>query len=200
MLHQFEKPQTGDTVAVMKTSMGDISIRLFSEIAPKAVENFITHARNGYYDGLTFHRVIHDFMIQGGDPTGTGCGGESIWGGPFPDEFDLYARNYRGALSMANAGPNTNGSQFFIVHAAQVPESMVAQMENMTAEDGFPTEVTENYKAAGGTPWLDFKHTVFGQVYEGMDIIDAIAGVQVDAGDRPVTPVTIISVAVSVVA
>lgn len=198
MLLQLEKPQKGDTVAVMKTSMGDISIRLFPEAAPLAVENFVTHAKNGYYDGLIFHRVISDFMIQGGDPTGTGCGGESIWNKSFKDEFDLYARNYRGALSMANAGPGTNGSQFFIVQASQVPANMLAQMQRMTKEDGYPEEVTENYKAVGGTPWLDFKHTVFGQVFDGMDVVDAIAGVKVGMGDKPVEDVVITGISVSV--
>ena len=113
-MSQLDKPQVGEQFAVMHTNHGDISIRLFPEVAPKAVENFLTHAQNGYYNGLIFHRVINDFMIQGGDPTGTGCGGESIWGENFEDEFDLSFRNYRGALSMANAGPGTNGSQFFI--------------------------------------------------------------------------------------
>ena len=104
-------------IAEIETNAGVIKIRLFPDDAPKAVENFVTHAKEGYYDGLTFHRVINDFMIQGGDPTGTGMGGESIWGAPFEDEFSDYAYNFRGALSMANAGANTNGSQFFIVQA-----------------------------------------------------------------------------------
>lgn len=199
MLLQLERPQAGDTIAVMKTSMGDISIRLFPEVAPLAVENFVTHAKNGYYNGLIFHRVIRDFMIQGGDPTGTGCGGESIWNKSFKDEFDLYARNYCGALSMANAGPGTNGSQFFIVQASQVPANMIAQMQRMTKEDGYPEEVTENYKSLGGTPWLDFKHTVFGQVFEGMDIVNAIAGVKVGAGDKPVEDIVITEITVSTV-
>ena len=120
MISQLAKPVSGETVATMKTSMGDIKIRLFPEAAPKTVENFTTHAKNGYYDGLIFHRVINDFMIQGGDPTGTGCGGESIWGSTFEDEFCTDLHNLRGALSMANAGPGTNGSQFFIVHGNNV--------------------------------------------------------------------------------
>ena len=106
---------TNGVKAKIKTNMGDMEFVLFPEIAPKAVENFTTHAKNGYYNGLIFHRIIKDFMIQGGDPTGTGCGGESVFGKNFEDEFSLDARNYYGALSMANAGPNTNGSQFFIV-------------------------------------------------------------------------------------
>lgn len=190
MIAQLEMPAKGEKIAVMKTNMGDIKIRLFPEVAPKAVENFINHSENGYYDGLIFHRVINDFMIQGGDPTGTGRGGESIYGHSFEDEFDLSARNYRGALSMANAGPNTNGSQFFIVQAKNVDGGLISQMEEL-ADRGFPEAVTENYKKVGGTPWLDFKHTVFGQVFEGMEVVDAIAAVKVGAQDKPVHDVII---------
>ncbi|MBR3754789.1 MAG: peptidylprolyl isomerase [Clostridia bacterium] len=190
MLSQLAKPVTGETVATMQTSMGDIKIRLFPEAAPKTVENFTTHAKNGYYDGLIFHRVINDFMIQGGDPTGTGCGGQSIWGSTFEDEFCTDLHNLRGALSMANAGPGTNGSQFFIVQADEVSRDLVEQMEQLS-DRGFPTETVENYKAVGGTPWLDYKHTVFGQVYEGMDVVDAIANVKTARGDKPVEDVVI---------
>ncbi len=176
---QTEAPKSGEMIAVMKTSMGDIKIRLFPEHAPKAVENFVTHAKNGYYNGLVFHRVINDFMIQGGDPTASGMGGESIWGESFADEFTPELHNLRGALSMANAGPNTNGSQFFIVQAKQVSDDMIDQLE--TADESlFPTDCVRAYETLGGTPWLDYKHTVFGQVYEGMDTVDAIAGVKVD--------------------
>ncbi|MBQ9414304.1 MAG: peptidylprolyl isomerase [Clostridia bacterium] len=194
---QLDKPQSGDTIAVMHTNKGDITIRLFPDKAPKAVENFTTHAKNGYYDGLIFHRVIDDFMIQGGDPTGTGMGGESIWGEPFEDEFDLSLRNYRGALSMANAGPGTNGSQFFIVQAKEVPFSLLHQMEQL-ADRGFPAEVTENYAAVGGTPHLDFRHTVFGQVTEGMDVVDAIAAVETDGRDKPFDDVVIQTIDITV--
>ena len=115
---QQEMPKAGDTVAVMHTTMGDICIRFFPEAAPKAVENFTTHAKNGYYNGLTFHRVMENFMIQGGDPKGTGAGGENIWGTEgFEDEFDKKLMNIRGSLAMANSGPATNGSQFFINQA-----------------------------------------------------------------------------------
>ncbi len=190
MISQLAKPVSGETVATMKTSMGDIKIRLFPEAAPKTVENFTTHAKNGYYDGLIFHRVINDFMIQGGDPTGTGCGGESIWGSTFEDEFCTDLHNLRGALSMANAGPGTNGSQFFIVQADKVSRDLVEQMEQLS-DRGFPTETVENYKAVGGTPWLDYKHTVFGQVFEGMDVVDAIANVKTARGDKPVEDVVI---------
>lgn len=171
--------------------MGDMKFDLNPEAAPKTVENFVTHAKNGYYDGLIFHRVIKDFMIQGGDPTGTGMGGESIWGTKFEDEFSLDARNYYGALSMANSGPNTNGSQFFIVQAKSVPENLLSQMEQIGAQGGFAEDVVETYKQKGGTPWLDFHHTVFGMLYEGEDVLDDIAAVRCGMGDKPVYDVVI---------
>ena len=189
---QLKSPETGDTVAVMHTSMGDIKIKMFPERTPKTAENFITHAKNGYYDGLKFHRVIKDFMIQGGDPLGTGIGGESIWGGKFEDEFDTELHNLRGALSMANAGPNTNGSQFFIVQAKDTPANMLEQMEELT-DSGFPRDIIEAYRELGGTPWLDFRHTVFGQVFEGMDIVDKIAAVKT-VNDKPSEDVIINSI------
>ena len=176
--------------AVIKTNRGDMEFVLFPQVAPKAVENFVTHSKNGYYNGLIFHRVIQDFMIQGGDPTGTGMGGESVFGKNFEDEFSLDARNYYGALSMANAGPNTNGSQFFIVQAKSVPENLLSQMEQLT-ENGFPQEVIENYKTVGGTPWLDFHHTVFGQLINGADVLDSIAAVKCGANDKPAEDVVI---------
>ena len=187
---QLEAVKIGDTVAVMHTNMGDIEIKLFPEHAPKTVENFTTHAKNGYYNGIIFHRVIKDFMIQGGDPTGTGMGGESIWGRPFEDEFTPELHNLRGALCMANAGPNTNGSQFFIVQASDVPGNMLEQMKDL-ADSGFPPEITEAYAKLGGTPWLDFRHTVFGQVVNGMDTVDAIANVKVGGADKPINDVVI---------
>lgn len=193
---QLLKPGTGDTVVTMSTSMGDIKIKMFPKHAPKAVENFITHAKNGYYNGLIFHRVIKDFMIQGGDPNGTGRGGESIWGMSFEDEFTNELHNLNGALSMANAGPNTNGSQFFIVQASSVPSNMVEQMKEMP--DYFPADFVSDYEAVGGTPWLDYHHTVFGQVYEGMDIVNSIANVEVDGNDKPLTDVKINSISVEI--
>lgn len=194
---QLEAVKSGDKIAVMHTNMGDISIKLFAEHAPKAVENFTTHAKNGYYDGLIFHRVIKDFMIQGGDPTGTGMGGESIWGHSFEDEFTPELHNLRGALCMANAGPNTNGSQFFIVQASDVPANMLDQMKDL-ADSGFPPEITEAYEKSGGTPWLDFRHTVFGQVISGMDTVDKIANTPVGASDKPIDDVVINSIEVTV--
>ena len=192
---QLSAPQKGDTLAVMHTNMGDIKIKLFPEKAPKTVENFVTHSKNGYYNGLKFHRVINDFMIQGGDPRGNGTGGESIWGGSFSDEFDPELHNLRGARSMANSGPDTNGSQFFIVQAREVPSNMLEQMRDLE-DNGFPADITAAYEALGGTPWLDFRHTVFGQVTEGMDVVDAIAAVET-VNDVPRSDVIIESIEVT---
>ncbi|EOS7734586.1 peptidylprolyl isomerase [Enterococcus hirae] len=178
--------------AVIKTNRGDITVQLFPELAPKTVKNFIELAKKGYYDGVIFHRVIPDFMIQGGDPTGTGMGGESIYGESFEDEFSRELFNLRGALSMANSGPNTNGSQFFIVNNENVPANMLDQLEGA----GFPAEIIEAYKG-GGTPWLDFRHTVFGHVIDGMTTVDEIANVQRGPQDRPVYDVVIEKVEVS---
>ena len=161
--------QQGPT-AVLKTNQGEIKIQLFPEQAPMTVENFIRLAQKGYYDGTIFHRVISDFMIQGGDPEGNGTGGESIWGHPFEDELSRELFNIRGALSMANSGPNTNGSQFFIVQNKNMPKRYIKQMEPA----GYPKEIIHAYKQ-GGTPWLDGRHTVFGQVITGMDVVDKIA-------------------------
>lgn len=169
----------------MNTSMGTIKIKLFPELAPKTVENFLTLSEDGYYDGITFHRVMNDFMIQGGDPTGTGGGGESIYGETFEDEFSDRLYNFRGALSMANAGPDTNGSQFFIVQAPVVPEDAL--------NGEYPQKVSEAYLELGGTPWLDGAHTVFGHVVEGMDVVDAIAATETE-NTRPIKDITITSI------
>jgi peptidyl-prolyl cis-trans isomerase B (cyclophilin B) len=146
------------SVATMSTNHGDITIELFDEDAPKTVQNFKDLAGKGFYDGLTFHRIIKDFMIQGGCPQGTGTGGP---GYTFEDEFNDH-KVVRGALAMANAGPNTNGSQFFIV----------------------TTEAAS---------WLDGKHTVFGQVTDGMDVVDALEALPTDSRDAPQEPAGIVS-------
>ena len=148
--------------ATLRTNHGDIEITFFDEDAPKTVGNFVKLANEGFYDGVIFHRVIKDFMIQGGDPTGTGTGGP---GYTFEDEFNDN-KVVRGALAMANAGPNTNGSQFFIV-------------------------------TTGEAPWLDGKHTVFGEVTSGMDVVDKIEGLDTDARDKPRDEARIESVEVS---
>ncbi|HFI0334544.1 TPA: peptidylprolyl isomerase [Streptococcus suis] len=179
----------------IKTTQGDITIKLFPEQAPLTVENFLTHAKNGYYNGTIFHRVIKDFMIQGGDPLGNGTGGESIWAGKgttidagygFKDEISAFLYNIRGSLSMANAGAGTNGSQFFI-------NQNTTDMSSQLSSSKYPTKIVEAYKN-GGNPNLDGKHTVFGQVIEGMDIVDKIASVETDSSDKPKTDVKIESI------
>lgn len=184
--------QTG-TTATIKTNKGDITLQLFDKLAPKTVKNFVELAQDGYYDGVIFHRVIPNFMIQGGDPTGTGRGGKSIYGEQFEDEFSDQLFNLRGALSMANAGPNTNGSQFFIVTMDEVPAQMVGQLEAA----GFPAEIIDAYKERGGTPWLDNKHTVFGHLIAGEDVAQAIQNVKRDAADKPLEDVTIETIDIS---
>lgn len=184
---QLNEVNEKNTLVTVHTNLGDFTLELFPEVAPKTVENFVTHAKNGYYNGVIFHRVIEDFMIQGGDPTGTGMGGESIYGRTFEDEFSREAFNLYGTLSMANAGPNTNGSQFFIVTAKQVPAQMLKQLK----DGGWPEEIVEEYAKVGGTPWLDHRHTVFGRVVEGMDVVLKIEGVERNAQDRPLEDVVI---------
>ena len=184
---QLNEVNEKNPLVTVHTNLGDFTLELFAEVAPKTVENFVTHAKNGYYNGVIFHRVIEDFMIQGGDPTGTGMGGESIYGRTFEDEFSREAFNLYGTLSMANAGPNTNGSQFFIVTAKQVPAQMLKQLK----DGGWPEEIVEEYAKVGGTPWLDHRHTVFGRVVEGMDVVLKIEGVERNAQDRPLEDVVI---------
>lgn len=191
-LPQLDLANAKGPKATIKTNHGDITIQLFPEQAPKTVENFVALAEKGYYDGVTFHRVIPDFMIQGGDPTGTGAGGDSSFGGNFEDEFSPELFNINGALSMANAGPNTNGSQFFIVTNEHVDDGMIGQMK----QAGYPDEIIEKYKN-GGTPWLDFRHTVFGQVIYGMAVAKEISGVKRDAADKPAEPVVMTTVEIS---
>ncbi|MCD5560759.1 peptidylprolyl isomerase [Lactobacillus delbrueckii] len=189
---QLNLDQAKGLKATIKTNHGDIVIQLFPEEAPMTVENFVRLAQKGYYDGVTFHRVISDFMIQGGDPEGTGAGGQSIWGHNFEDEFSNELFNLRGALSMANAGPNTNGSQFFIVQNKNMPKRFIQQLRDAQ----YPEEVVKAYKQ-GGTPWLDHRHTVFGHVTEGMDVVDEIAKVAKDGNDKPLEDVVITTVEIA---
>lgn len=187
---QIEQDGTETKKVIMHTNKGAITLALFPELAPKTVENFLGLAEENYYDGIIFHRVISDFMIQGGDPTGTGMGGKSIWEEEFEDEFSAYLFNLRGALSMANSGPNTNGSQFFIVTASEVPAQMIDQMEGA----GYPEEIIAAYREKGGTPWLDQRHTVFGHVVEGMDVVNDIDQVETNPADRPLEDIVIESI------
>lgn len=184
MFRQYDKDNDKNISAIIKTNKGDIKIILFPDVAPKTCENFIELSKKGFYDGIIFHRVIEDFMIQTGDPTGTGMGGESIWGRDFEDEFSNELRNFRGAISMANKGPNTNSSQFFIVTKREVEEDFIAQLRESNSEI-YPDDVIDEYAKSGGTFWLDYKHTVFGQVIEGMDVVESIELSKTDNMDKP---------------
>lgn len=214
-LPQLEGVKAGDTIATIHTNMGDIKVWFFPKYAPKAVENFTTHAKEGYYNNLIFHRVINNFMIQGGDPNGDGTGGESIWGEGFENEVSFNLRSFRGALCMANSGgTSTNGSQFYIVQNPDIGEDFKNQLKKLESEpdtvafedggkqftnkDIFPKAVVEEYVNNGGYPSLDMGYTIFGQVYEGMDVVDKIAAVQTDDKDKPTQDVKIESVEVGV--
>lgn len=215
--YQLDKPEKGEEIAVMTTNMGVIKMRFFPDAAPKAVENFKGLIKKGYYNGLTFHRVIKDFMIQSGDPKGDGTGGESIWGKAFEDEFNTNLLNIRGSVAMANSGKNTNGSQFFINQAdkstfkgwdyykqgydiyKQSPDAFVQQYGSWIDMSKISDDVKKLYTDNGGNPTLDGAysvlqkgHTVFAQVFEGMDVVDKIASVATDASNnKPKTLVKI---------
>ncbi len=179
---QMALPNRGDTVATIKVkNFGDIKVKFFEDVAPKAVENFVTHAKEGYYNGVTFHRVIEEFMIQGGDPEGTGRGGESIWGSGFEEELSYELVPYRGSLCMASAGTGTSslGSQFFITQA-----NYLNAMETYLKQYQYPEGLLEQYKQYGGYMSLYLQYTIFGQVYEGMDVVDAIAKVKTETTEE----------------
>lgn len=208
----------GEELAILHTNMGDITLRFFPDEAPMAVENFTTHARNGFYDGVIFHRVIPNFMIQGGCPYGMGHGGQSIWGGTFETEPSFNLRHFRGALAKAHAGPGTIGSQFYIVQNETISrdflidfEAMLQQLElddtpigvfqdgtRLYLRDVHPAEEFEHFINYGGTPHLDWlfhpnppaAHTVFGHVVYGMDVVDAIANAAA-VSSRPIEDVII---------
>ena len=209
---QSQMPEEGDEIAVITTSEGVIKLQFYPEEAPKAVENFKTLAKSGYYDSVIFHRVIEGFMIQGGDPTGTGRGGESCWGEAFDDEISPKLHFYRGALAMANSGANTNGSQFFIVQNKGVSEELINSIREArdsnnelgitigeqfyTLNQLFPDTVLDYYTRHGGSVELEYirgtPYTIFGQVFEGMDVVDKIAAAEVDAeNDKPLKDIVI---------
>lgn len=193
----FTSPVKGEEVVVMNIKdYGEVRIKLFPEYADKGVENFIGLAKKGYYDGLTFHRVISDFMIQGGDPWGTGAGGESIFGDKFDGGTDEHLIHAAGAVAYANSGSTaTNGSQFYIVTGEKYDDETLANIEAYYGTK-FNDEAKEIYTEIGGTPFLDGNYTVFGQVYEGLDIIFEIQNVETNENDKPVTDVIMESVTV----
>lgn len=195
--YQFQEPKEGDTVAILHTTMGDITFRFFEKEAPKAVENFVTHAKAGYYDGVQFFDVISDFMIETGDPTNSGLGGESIWGKGFEDETVPYLSPYYGSVCMANLGayknPSSNTSLFFIVTSKDTDTSMLENANDYADKaEKVADEKVQMYQKIGGAMWLDEQigtlyetqynytagiHTVFGQVIDGMDVAEAISQV-----------------------
>ena len=218
---QLEEPRSGEEIAIINTTYGSFKLRFFPEIAPKAVENFKNHLKDGYYENVIFHRVIKDFMVQTGDPQGTGMGGESIWGKPFEDEFSSKLLNITGSVSMANCGPNTNGSQFFInanenfrgwkdfEQAYNIykksPEAFTRAYGGTVDMSKVTDKVKELYNENGGNPSLDGYyntaqrgHTVFAQVFDGMDTILKIANAKTDANDKPIEEIKILSSSVSV--
>ena len=214
--YQLENPEVGEEIALITTNLGEFKVRFFPEAAPKAVENFKGLASKGYYNGITFHRIIEDFMIQGGDPTATGTGGESLWGKDFEDEFSENLFNITGSLSMANRGPNTNGSQFFINYQdpkkfsgwSYFEKSYESYKNNSSLINNryggtidmskITEEVKQLYIDNGGNPHLDGfyntagrGHTVFGQVFDGLDTINKISKVETDQNDKPIEEVRI---------
>ena len=192
---QFAEPKEGETIAIIHVkNYGDITVKFFNDVAPKAVENFVTHSKEGYYNGVTFHRVINEFMIQGGDPLGTGYGGESIWGEGFEEELSEELLPYRGSLCMASAGTGTSslGSQFFITQA-----NYDEDMAKLLKQYDWPTELIEMYKKHGGYMSLYQSYTIFGQVIDGMDVVDAIAKTTTDENDKPLEDVVIESIEIT---
>ena len=191
---QFALPQSGDTVAEITTDKGVIKAVLFPEIAPKAVASFTHLANGGYYDGVIFHRAVEGMLVQSGSFDGSSTGGKSAWELEFEDEFSDQLHHYNGALSMANHGEDTNGSQFFFV-TAEIGSLSDETLQQMT-DAGWRTEVRDAYKQAGGLPSLDWRYTVFGQIYEGLGVAYDISRVKTDADGKPVEDVVIQSVKV----
>lgn len=197
---QLDMPEKGEEIAVITMDSGKtIKLKFFPDEAPLAVYNFKKHAADGYYDGLTFHRIIDNFMIQGGDPTGSGMGGESVWGDEFEDQFNENLLNITGSVSMANKGIDTNGSQFFINYnpAADIPWELL-DLDEIT------DEYKKFYDEHGGSPHLDGSyspenkgHTVFAQVFEGLDTVKEVISVDVDGSSMPTTPVVIKTVEIT---
>lgn len=178
------------TIVVLHTDKGDITAKMFDDLAPKTVKNFIELAKKGYYDNMLFYKVIPNMMIQTGDPTGTGSGGDSIYGDSFEDEYNKWVYNFNGALSMANDGVDSNRSRFLIVTAQNLHPGEAKEMK----QAGYPDEVIEHYEKMGGLPWFDQRHTVFGQVMSGLDVAKEITGVRRDLNDKPLEDVLLKSI------
>lgn len=194
----FIPPEVGEKIAVINVKdFGEIKIKLFPEAAEKGVENFVGLAEMNYYDELIFHRIIPNFMNQGGDPRGTGTGGNSVWGGSFEGGIPEGLYHFTGAVAYANSGAtSTNGSQFYIVNTPDgyMQNSCEELMSYNPEKYSWPQNVIDMYNEKGGVPFLDGGYTVFGQVFEGIDVVRAMAAVETDENDKPLTPVMMESV------
>lgn len=194
---QFTLPEEGDPIAIIQTSMGEIHVALYPDLAPMAVDNFIGLSQQGYYNGAIFHKVVYGSYIQTGDATGTGNGSSTIWNADgFPLEATDTLRHYTGALCVAFDKDSKEGtSQFYFVTTLEgnVPGSMINSMESA----GYSAESIEAYKAAGGLPQLDNTDTVFGQIYQGQSVADAISCVKVDDNGKPIQNVTITGITIT---
>ena len=201
---QFTHPAAGDTVAVFDTSAGVFKAVLFPDKAPQAYDNFTGLVQQGYYNGLKFHRVIPEFMIQGGDPNGNGTGGEgtdgkgtTIWSGSrYPAETTDSLHHYSGALCMGVDASGECASVFYVVQTLPGDQSVTQELVDKMNASGYRTEVVAAYQTVGGAPYLDYTDTVFGQVYEGMDVVDTIGQTGVDENQKPTEDITINSVSV----
>lgn len=189
-LEQLQPPTIGEEILVIKTNLGDIKIRFFPEIAPKTIENFKALAINGYYEGKLFNKVVPGEFVMFGDVE-DGEYYKSSRGEFFEDEFNDEYCHFRGALSMANSGPDTNGSSFFIVNGNHIDEGILDVMKELGEDEGFSEGVVQAYEEIGGLYSLDYKHTVFGQVFEGMDVVELTANVKVDFNNEPIDTVMI---------
>ena len=198
VIHNFEMPEIGEKIAVITVKdYGDIKIKLFPEVASKGVENFTGLADMGYYDELIFHRIISNFMIQGGDPKGNGTGGKSIWGDQFDGGVPEGLYHFSGAVAYANSGStSTDGSQFYIVNTPEgyLQNTCEELMQYDPSTYSWPQNVVEMYNEKGGTPFLDGSYTVFGQVFEGLDIVRELGNVETDSNDKPLKQVQMESV------
>ena len=190
---QFRAPNHGDTIAVFVTSKGTFKAVLYSDHAPLAVQNFIKLASSGFYDGMEFHRVISDFVVQSGDPA-TKEDGAPANVQPFRNEYSESLHHYPGALGMANDREDHNTTQFYVVKGTSVSKNLLDQLE----QQGYSAPVIDAYKKHGGLPTLDNRYTVFGQVYEGMEIITKISNAKTDVNDRPRKAVTITSITIEI--
>lgn len=195
---QFQTPADGAPIAIFNTSAGEVRAVLYPEVAPMAVENFTRLAQEGYYNGTSFHRIVSGFVVQGGDASGTGTTGSSIWNNnPYPKEISDQLHHYSGALCAAfSPDESVSGlSQFYFVQS--LPEKLDDSLRTQMEEAGVRTEVIDAYDAAGGLPYLDYTDTVFGQVYEGMDVVDTLAQSEVDENGKPLEDVLLNSVSIS---